>query len=324
MTPRVFLKRTVILAVQSGLGMALPVLAFVGYLVWQGALTPFLDAAIHYLPLYSRLTGELAVLPESERGQYLLAGLTRMSGRIHYLVMAFAGLGAAFAAFNTARHHRVIALYSVLLVTYVLYPAISGQFWNYHYWPMMYFSCITGAAAFATGRPLGSLGPRMAGVAAVLLVSTILFEPQNNFSPLFRHEHAVPKGGRVDMVAEYLRANLRPGDTVQPLDVAVGGMVQSMLYAEARIATPFVYYFHFFHHVDSPYIQGLRQRFVKELSEARPRFILEWTRGKAGWIKPGPYTSQRFPEVEQFIAAQYHTALRGTGFVIHERNEAPQ
>ena len=108
----------------------------------------------------------------------------------------------------------------------------------------------------------------------------------------------VPKGGRVDEIAAFLRADLKPGDTVQPLDWT-DGAVHAMLISEAQIATRFVYAFSFYHHISSRYIKDLRREFIAALHRAKPRFIIKMENGFP-WVH-GLDTTKDFADLDRFI-----------------------
>lgn len=129
-----------------------------------------------------------------------------------------------------------------------------------------------------------------------------------------------PKDGRVDEIAAYLEANLRPGDTVQPLDW-VGGAVHAMLIARVKIATPFIYDKYFYHDLNLPYVQQLRQRFISDLQAAIPRYVVE-VYDDGPYSEPtGPNTSRDFPELRVFLAANYSVVKEGQGYRIYGRKQ---
>jgi len=306
----------------AALGGILPVIAVVGYLLHNGALHDFMDSALHYVPLYAELTERHELLSPEARRRYVMANTLAMGGLWPQIVMGFIGLGAGFG--NTrldAGKLRIVSLLAMLIMAYAVYPAITGQFWQYHYLPFVFFLSISASLVFMP-HPHGTpWQKRLIPLLMVLLVCCYLFKPQNGFRPLYHYQAAAPpKGGRVEAVTDYLKQNMRPGDTVQPLDWVSGGMLQAMLYAGAKPATEFLCYFHFFHHVDTPYIRALRVRFMESLSNARPRFIIKWVPDAAGWIKPGPRTAMTFPEVDEYIARHYEQKQAGNEYIIYERN----
>jgi hypothetical protein len=92
-----------------------------------------------------------------------------------------------------------------------------------------------------------------------------------------------------------------------------------MLISRAQLATPFIYDVQFYHHVSSPYIQSLRQRFIQSLKTARPRFIIQITSDKP-WVG-GADTSHSFEELQSILEKDYSPVLSGNGFIIYEVRE---
>ena len=87
----------------------------------------------------------------------------------------------------------------------------------------------------------------------------------------------------------------------------------AMLISEAVVATPYVYDYHFYHHVSEPYIRELRRRFMRRLVKEPPRFVIDVT------AKPtvgGEDTTTEFPELSELIERRYSVAHAGDGFRI--------
>jgi hypothetical protein len=94
-------------------------------------LAPFLDIALNYWPLYSQINGEMAVTSQAERTIYLLNQAWRLGG---------SGIWLIPAAFGIYLHrNRQTYLLASLALCYAIYPALSGQFFPYHYIPFIYF-----------------------------------------------------------------------------------------------------------------------------------------------------------------------------------------
>jgi hypothetical protein len=126
-----------------------------------------------------------------------------------------------------------------------------------------------------------------------------------------------PVAGRVDEIASFLQPRLQPGDTVQPLDWT-GGALHAMLLARAVTATPYIYDYHFYHHVDDPFIRRIRARFIARLREQPPKFVIH----VLDEPRPlGPGTSTEFPELQRFLAEKYSIVRTGHGYEILQRNE---
>ena len=117
-------------------------------------------------------------------------------------------------------------------------------------------------------------------------------------------------------VAAFLRTHLVSGDLVQPLDWT-GGAVHGMLEARAPLATRFMYDFHFYHHVDTPYIARLRRQFLRQLAEARPRFVIQVFGGRP-W-PGGPGTTREFPLLQAILDSEYRVVHEAETYRILER-----
>jgi hypothetical protein len=298
-------------------GMLLPLGATFLYLVRSGALKPFLDIAVNYWPLYAQMTGWHQPISGLDRLAYVVRS-TRDGLMTFYLPFAVVGLGVLCSDHTQRRYASVLA---ALLGAAAIYPALSGQFWAYHWIPFRYMAlCVASLAVREVPIKTWSL----AGVAPIV-AATFLLLSLSSISPGwpgqgFRGGGAanLPKGGVPDEVAQFLRSHMRSGDVVQPLDWT-GGAVHGMLIARAPLATRFMYDFHFYHHISSPYIQGLRREFMKEITAAKPRFIIQVFENKPWPV--GADTTRDFPELKSFLEQHYFTAQTGHTYRILQRNE---
>ncbi|MFN8176369.1 MAG: hypothetical protein U0167_00410 [bacterium] len=304
-------------------GFVVPIAAMAAFLAASGGLAGFVDMARNYWPLYAQIDAGNRV-PEAGRRAHTLALCFRWSlwNLRLWLLPAAAGLANALLHRGLdARRRRLAALAGMLVVAYSLYAAVEGRFWEYHLIPFSYFLAFASALALVP-RPRTEPGPVRALPAMALLAALVLgvVAPPDEIRLRLRGEPIPPpKGGKVDAIAAYLRDHLAPGDTVQPLDWS-GGAVHAMLIARATIATSFIYDHYFYHHVSTSYIQGLRRRFIEELTRARPRFIVQITANKP-WVT-GRDTTKSFDELDRILRDDYRVAVAGNGFVIHERRGA--
>ena len=311
--------RRVLVAIVAAL--APPALA-AAWLAAHGALGPFLDMARHYWPLYAQIGPLHESVTGRERMGELLWGVWAMGGKRWWLLPAALGvMRLAGPPGLDGDRRRFVRLLAALAVSYALYPAAAGQFWPYHWLPLAYLLSALGATAFASVPEGGS--PLLRAVAPIALVGVFLLTgvPSPRLYDALRSAPPAPMNGRVEKIAVYLRTHLGPGDTVQPLDWT-GGAVNAMLVARADLATSFVYDFHFYHHVATPYIQGLRERFVRELESRPPRIIL-WIETDKPWVS-GAGTTRRFPALETFLADHYRIDQIGDGYVILGRTSGAE
>jgi hypothetical protein len=106
------------------------------------------------------------------------------------------------------------------------------------------------------------------------------------------------------------------GDTVQPLDWCEGAN-HALLLARARLATPFLYDYHFYHHISYSYIQTLRERFLTSLKRTQPRFIVDMMKKHRvkGWD-----TTDKFDELMEYLANAYTPVFVTSDFIIYEKH----
>ena len=188
-------------------------------------------------------------------------------------------------------------LLASLALCYAIYPAFSGQFFPYHYIPFVYFIILLSSLTFTRSVQPSTFNHALLITCYLLLVALIL--PSQTFLRQLEGKPIATSTDRAVEIAQFLEKNLQAGDTVQPLDWT-GGTLLAMLETRARIATPYVFDFYFYHHVSHPYIQRLRADFMNDLQTASPRFIIEVTAIDKPWIT-GPDTSRDFPELRAFL-----------------------
>ena len=319
--------RAVWVRAARGLGwMALgAVLVGAGLAVWLaaiGALGAFTGIAVHYWPLYTRLSGDHIVYAGSDRLVYLVRSALKGLGQfaVWYVAATFAVTSLARAGTLTPAVRRLlVVLGGVAGATWLATPA-AGKFWFYHWLPFIYFSIQLAAACLA--RPVAAVYGKRPWVPAtvMLLVVVVTVSLPFDLRRQTRRGLEPPKHGRVDEIADFLGSNLRPGDRVQPLDWT-GGAVHAMLIARARLATSFIYDFHFYHAVSDAYTRGLRGRFMGEFTRSAPRYVI-----MVSGDRPRPMgidTSQDFPELRQLLQETYHAVKSAETYTILERNAPP-
>jgi hypothetical protein len=315
----------------SLLALVAPIALCLWWLASQGALAAFGDMFFRYLPLHSMINGAQEVLSREARAWYLLRETARFGGYGALVAVAALGLLHAMKSKPVVLGHLIVQQCLLLcLLAYAIYPALAGKFWPYHFMPLGYFCAVSLAICFRI-EPGSSESRRPARVtlslllaAAAISVSVSVLLPK--YIAAFTAEaragalaHA-PMGGRADAIAAWLRPRLRPGDRVQPLDWT-GGAVHGLLLSEARLATRFLYDYHFYHHVTTPYIARLRRSFMDELRASHPRFVIEVLTNKP-WIT-GLGTTHEFPALRQFLDERYAVAMDAGGYRILERKSAP-
>lgn len=300
----------------AALGFALPVLAVIAWLAFANALTPFINIAVNYWPLYSQINGAMEINTGAARWDFLFGQLPRLGGHWLWLIPALIGI-----YFN---QHRQTWLLASLALCYAIYPAFSGQFFPYHYIPFTYFIILLASLTLEIPSSSFTFRPSrtvfiLYSLSFLLILSLLL--PSRTFIRQLQGKAVATSTDRAAEIARFLDANLQPGDTVQPLDWT-GGTLLAMLRSHARIATPYVFDFYFYHHVSHPYVQSLRADFLNDLQIANPRFVVEVTAEDKPWVT-GADTSRSFPELRQYLDENYSITIQKNGYAIYELNQAP-
>lgn len=290
-------------------GFLIPVLIMVAWLVFTGALTPFISIAANYWPLYAQITGLMEVTAGAERMSFLLNQSLRLGGNGLWLIPAFIGI--------YLNQNKKTYLLACLALCYAIYPAFSGQFFPYHYIPFFYFIILLASLSIpAFDLPPLTFSSFILQISSFILI-IFLLRPSQTFLRQLEGKPIATSTDRAVEIARFLENNLRAGDTAQPLDWT-GGALLAMLETRARIATPYVFDFYFYHHISQPYIQELRADFMNDLQAASPRFIIEVTAIDKPWIT-GPDTSRKFPELREFLKKNYSVTIDKDDYVIYER-----
>jgi hypothetical protein len=295
-------------------GLAVIPVVTLAILAWLGGLGAFLDMASHYWPLYSQLRGDATLATPLDHAQDVLR-VPRTLCSFAVLGPAAIGLALAAMAVERAPQRARVEFFTLLAVAGALLAVVgmAGKLWTYHFFPAWLL------LSLAAGLSLARL-PREsdASYAARILVVAFFTLPVVYRPPYLReflsHERVAVKDGDPDEIAQFLREHLRPGDLVQPLDVT-DGAVHGMLLARARLATPFLYDFHFYHHPDDPYIRALRERLTTGIEATCARFVIRF---RAPWRPSGPGTASDFPALDAALAS-YDVALSSRNFEILER-----
>jgi hypothetical protein len=301
-------------------GIAVPVTISMIVLAVTGALGGFVSTAVNYLPLYGAMNGNYTVIDGHDRAVYLVDKVFELGeqGELRvWAVFAAAAVGFYLQMANPSREQRrQVLLMASLAFVFALYPMFSGQFWFYHWLPLLYWLAILSSLLVAELPGTVPVSKRWVPVAVFALLAFFLARPDKNFEPLFP-EVGLDKYGRPHEIAEYIGLRLGPGDTVQPLDWTGTGVVHALLMAKAKLATPFMYDFHFYHHVSTGYNRELRARFMAALRESSPKFVVV---GKVGPFPQGEDTDRSFPELSHFINEYYRVVVEKPRYVILERS----
>lgn len=296
-------------------GFALPPALAIAYLASVGSWPAFVEMATRYWPLYARLGALHETIADNDRFGLLLDGLRAFGGHRLWLLPAGAGIALALASWSRAsRERRFVVLLLALLLAHSIYPAITGQFWPYHWIPAVWSLSIAGALCWVRRDDAVRLTWIIVATGLFLVVVPTQVPPPASLRRSWANLPGEdPYGARVSELASFLKHNVRAGELVQPLDWT-GGAVDAMLRSQVRLATPFLYDFHFYHHVSSPYIQRLRERFMAAMRRIRPAYVIR-IESRKPWVT-GRDTTHDFPALEEFLRQHYVQALAGDGYEV--------
>ena len=289
------------------IGFLIPVSIVTIWLALTGALTPFLTIALNYWPLYSQINGQMDITPTAERISFLLNQVWRLGGSGFWLIPAAFGI--------YLNRNRQTYLLASLALCYAIYPALSGQFFPYHYIPFIYLIVLLASLTFSLQPSAFSLH------IFVLILLLFLIRPSQTFLRQIQGHPIATSTDRAEEIARFLEKNLAAGETVQPLDWT-GGTLLAMLETRTSIATPYVFDFYFYHHVSDPYIQSLRVDFVHQLQSSSPRYIIEVTSIDKPWVS-GENTTREFPELRAFLNEYYSVTIQKDDYNIYELDDRP-
>lgn len=300
-----------------GAGFSLPLVSCAVWLMRHDAWQPFLELVSGYWPLYGQMSFAHEVLTGGARLNNILRGAERMV-LSWYVLVAFAGI-AFWARLGKSSFKGCVFFFSMIGCA-VIFPSLTGQFWGYHKIPFFYLTLYAASFTFAQGsgdEKQCKMDWARVMWGTLLVVAWIgVAVPRSCREAFCGGAVEITKQGVPDQVARYLKGHLVKGDRVQPLDWT-GGAVHGMLMADALPATRFLYDFHFYHHLNAPAIQRIRQEFMRSLESAPPRFLVE----TLGQLRPhGPGASDTFAEFELWRAGRYHVAESKSGYRIWERN----
>ena len=119
---------------------------------------------------------------------------------------------------------------------------------------------------------------------------------------------------RVRVLVDDLGRSLAPGDTVQVLDVADGGL-HALLRLRVRQPTRFLYDVFFFHEADRPVVRAMRAEFVAALEARPPRFIVLMR----GWPSGDYDRIRHFPALADLLARRYDVVVTREGHRLYAR-----
>ncbi|HEY3099202.1 MAG TPA: hypothetical protein VGL14_09855 [Methylomirabilota bacterium] len=267
------------------------------WLALAGALRAWADIVFGYaLPVYGHL------------GRAAPWFGYRWPGWIPFGVAVIAVLVAAAASRRLDARHLVAAVGVVYGVVHYVGQAKGSE---YHLYPLAAFVCVL---AFAALTPTLSARRAWLGVGTALMLAVVLVLLAAKGLEASDAPWIWDKERRVRVLVDDLRGGLAPGDTVQVLDVADGGL-HALLRLHVAQPTRFVYDVFFFHEAERPVVRALRAEFIAALEARPPRFIVLMR----GWPS-GDYDRIRyFPALAELLARRYDVVVTREGHRLYAK-----
>lgn len=296
-----------------GVGAVATLLLIVAPLGAAG-LTSFLEIVRAYYPLYYQLNGQGSLWELRGPSDYLQRyGIDTLALLSDYRFVALSFLGLALAW--NLRERRLLAQVATLAgiaLCALAYVPVAGKFWPYHSFPLHYaLSLLAGLAVSGALERSRTQAAWQDGIVCLALVVALPLRTTLEEYWRWRAERAYPvKAGRVERIARYLEANTRPGERVMALDTTSGAL-HGLYRARRPLYGRLVYDFMLYHHVDTPYVQGLRAELLGQLAgdgfDVLVRMDDTWSR------RPN------FLELDATIAQHFEVALQENAITIFRR-----
>jgi hypothetical protein len=293
-----------------------PLALMLFYLWTHGALPSFLDLATNYWPLFAHIDKHLVYRVGWDRTAFVIKEFLKFGD--HSLLLLPAFVGFKFAGNGKCR--GTYLLFAGGAAVFSAYPALSGQFHDYHLFPFLYFTLI--AASFSVIHLFTDckLGKKSLTIRWLLMVSLLFYLIPQSVLRTINLPVGNPRTERTDKFVEYLRGEHVTKQTrVQPLDYVGGGAVYAMFITGVRPGTRFLLDFFFYHSVSTPYIRQLRRQFLAELYAHKPDYVIQITSEDKLWIS-GHDTSREFAELKEFLAKYYFADVTSNDYTIYKLN----
>lgn len=302
----------------SLVGFAVPMALVALWLVSSGAWGRFVFVLTDYLPLHLEKTDWQEFLAPDDKQRHNIA-MTRRLGN-NYPFVPLAGLAVLLGLWRwrslTPRQGILLGTLCLLAGFYGLAPGLGGQFYIYYYFPFFFFALLLIAVFVSLVE--GSLwrpGVKVSAVSGVMAALLVLGASYFSVDTVFRND-------RLKTVSDLEQALVRwvpEGGRVQPIDWT-SGAVHAMLRQDVLPATPYLYDYHFHHHVGSQINNDLRRTFMTALQNAPPEVFLELSEYPR---VSGLNTSERFPARDAFLLERYRVVEQTADYTVYLRRDLP-
>jgi hypothetical protein len=267
--------------------------AVLAWLWAVGGLGAFIEIVWRYLPLYA---------------DFDRAPIGTILGRPAVIVMTpWAAIGA-FLLWRSRRFDQTTVMLAAGLGFAAASLLLQGKSFGYHGYPFVMFAGALGAAGLPT-----ALEHRRWAIASLGLLLIMNAGLARRGVRYVNGAAIAEDEARVAAVVRLIQPILAQGRSVQVLDDVVGGL-HALYRVRAPQATRFLYDFHFFHHVDHPYIRRLREGLLDQLRARRPGGMVIFEHGQP---TGGFDRIELFPELAVWLAEEYRLAHEGDAFRVY-------
>ena len=318
------------------LGAGLPIL----WVSTAGGFTAYAGMVTEYLPVYMGDDGIRTTLwhilkatwlegwinsniPVDLGGENLKASgfvwqTANISGHLLSALLAWvliAGLGIARGFSQTepdSRQRQWVVAILMLFLLYWIYPVLANKYWNYHWMPFRYFAVLCASLLLLPARKQdkqAKWGVVFSFTVFIYLMNRQLPPPNDLTVQETLHEWQESGFERerkqADEIADFLRAHLRPGDLVQPLDEG-GPAMRAMLTSKALLATPYMTYRQLLVNDINPQVKAMRERFLVKMQQTPPRYIIDTHTATKKSFAGEPYA---FEALDQILDIHYRKVV---------------
>ncbi|MCZ7644146.1 MAG: hypothetical protein M5U26_02515 [Planctomycetota bacterium] len=314
-------------AALAAAGFSVPLLLGLFWLAVSGSLMPFVEMVTQYWPIYTKqiFKGAIITAKPGERGQFVWQSLLELRALYGREILALPAVMALCALFDSPKHaghlRSIAGLIAALVLMYFLQVVLVGNFHPYSWLAMVYFLLLLTSLAFMRPSLLpGTYLPALLVLSAALCLGWTSRTLSTSFHrQLVGMQPDLYTSMRAQLLADFLKGRLQPGDRVQVLDW-LGGTERAMVLAGAVDATPFIQDVVLFHGVNEPYVRELRGRFLSVMSEFPPRFVIIVTDIRMVTYDPDD-TDEFRSEIANLLSRSYRLALDSPGCKVFERRE---
>ena len=274
--------------------------------VWlysMDSLLPLWTFATEYLiPLYSHLntTNYLSLI-----GSIIKGSLPMVPAIIAFLLCVRVG---------SIHIDPRLATLTLCTIYGALHFIIQGKGWGYQLEPYCFFVFTLWISLLGMVIRKATPTLRLTDMSA-FCVMALMMGGQSLAAGLTKNTFIAKKQALVHQLEEDLaKFPLKKTDTIQILDTAEGG-IHALLRLGRHLPTRFIYDFHFYHDIQSPFIQDLRHEFIQGLQNNPPHSMVLF---HFHWLPPFDESRlDSFPELTELLDTHYPRRQKRDDYTIY-------